>query len=148
MSNDVIGFLYRLQWVGHDAPPNGVRVLLEKFVPGSSPRCPPEIEAAWQPGTGYSVCVGAIEKPLRRQSPERVGRLRRDKLRKRLERDYPLFAEQMYAEALAAKPDYYAGRNPNDDKVAELERCLWEQYERYAKIAADAKAERARDAAV
>ena len=135
--SDVIGFVYRWQWVGHDDPPDGVRVLFEKFVPGHARRCPPELDAMWRPGTGYAVCVESVEKPGRRQSPETVGKRRRDSLRKRLERDYPLFAEQMYNAEIANRPDYYAGRHPKDAERDELERALWDRYERFAKIVAE-----------
>lgn len=43
----------------------------------------------------------------RKLSEETKRKIRRGRLRKRLEAKYPLLAEQLYQEAIAAKPEYY-----------------------------------------
>ena len=46
---------------------------------------------------------------MRRISLQACYRLRRRRLRKRLERRAPLFARELEQEALAARPEYYYG---------------------------------------
>jgi len=74
------------------------------------------LAAAGAPGRGYNVCWASIP-PLRKQwSREARARNRIRRLRERMERKYPLFAEMFIQEALEARPDYYAGCDPIYDK--------------------------------
>ena len=52
------------------------------------------------------------EPKRRRISPEARYRGRRRRLRKRLQRQAPLFAAQLEQQILAARPDYYGLRKP------------------------------------
>ena len=65
--------------------------------------------------------------------------IRKNALRKRLDKQYPLFAEQMYAEELAKRPDYYAGRHPRDAEREKLLQSEQERYERYLKMIEEMK---------
>ncbi len=72
---------------------------------------PPErlIEIA-RANPGY--CLAWTFRPLgepHRWSQQAKARERQRRLRERMERKYPLFAEMFIAEALAKKPGYYAG---------------------------------------
>lgn len=76
-------------------------------------RPPAEIlEAAGTPGRGYHVCWSPIAPPRKQWSREARARGRVRRLRERMERKYPLFAEEFIRERLAADPEYYEGRHP------------------------------------
>lgn len=106
-------------------PPNGEpRYLMDRvIIPGvkrwSSRNCPPCVdmlidhlrakgEYGWSIGC---TChdTKAIDEFGRSRVMSEAGKqsLRRNRLKRRLERKYPLFCEQWYAEAIAAKPEYY-----------------------------------------
>ncbi len=70
------------------------------------------LAAAGAPGRGYHVCWAPILPPRKQWSREARARNRVRRLRVRMERKYPLFAEMFIRERLEANPDYYAGRDP------------------------------------
>jgi hypothetical protein len=55
----------------------------------------------------WSLAVGFIEAPRRELPLASKQSMRRKRLKTRLEKKYPLFADQFYEEALAEKPEYY-----------------------------------------
>lgn len=76
-------------------------------------RPPAEIvEAVGVPGRGYHVCWSPISPARKQWSREARARNRVRRLRERMERKYPLFAEMFIRERLAADPEYYEGRHP------------------------------------
>lgn len=106
-------FIYSVQWGNPNTnPPNGQpRVLGQKIVSVpekcGAPPCPEEIRKLHVLGSGYAVYCDAVQKPIKHWSNERLFAYRRKRLEKRVRKKYPLFAEQMIADALQAKPDYY-----------------------------------------
>jgi hypothetical protein len=69
---------------------------------------PPEITAAYKIGTGYCIqCSVTPGKPPRRLSEASKRKMRRTKLRKRLEKNSPLFADELYEETIRENPNYY-----------------------------------------
>lgn len=100
-------------------------VLLDVRVPlrpgqGAGP-CPPAIDACWQAHrhAGYVVAWHLEAAPPRRWALATKQRVRRRRLWRRLLRRYPLFVATFYAEAVAAKPDYYG--TPQVGEFADLE---------------------------
>ena len=76
-------------------------------------RPPAEIvEAVGVPGRGYHVCWSPISPARKQWSREARARNRVRRLRERMERKYPLFAEMFIEERLAADSEYYEGRHP------------------------------------
>ncbi len=127
---NVVGHVWQVQWGNpQTTPPAGMpRVLAEVFVPaphGMGARRPAEIDSVPRPA-GYTVYVGALMPPLVPLSPERLARLRRQRLEARVRGRTPMFADELIERALAAKPDYYAGtgddRNRDAILLAERER--------------------------
>ena len=59
------------------------------------------------PGDVWSPCWTAFPKPIKRWAPERKAATRRANLRKRLDKKAPLFADQLFADELARRPDYF-----------------------------------------
>lgn len=95
-------------------PPDGMpRVLLAVLCNKPHP-VPEEITAKWQemgPGSGWSVGWEMIEqRPIRRWSPEAKAKVRKSNLRRRMEKKFPLFADQFIAAELSARPDYFEAR--------------------------------------
>lgn len=68
--------------------------------------------------------------PVRKTKQQRA-KARQTALRRREERECPLFAEQMIAEELGRRPDYYAGVSEGDDTVAALDESQRAEYGRW-----------------
>lgn len=86
------------------------RIKAAKLVHRGEP-CPPEIAAQKTPGDGWALCWELVsQKPIRRWSTEAKARVRKQNLRRRIEKKFPLFSEDFIAAELAAKPEYYEAR--------------------------------------
>lgn len=69
---------------------------------------PPEIAALWVPG---EVAIGWVDdKPIRHLPEESLARLRHTRLRTKLQREMPLFAEEFEQRERARRPEFYAGK--------------------------------------
>jgi very-short-patch-repair endonuclease len=75
---------------------------------GGAPPTPPEMLALWKPVGGYCITFTLLPcKPPRRLSAAAKFSIRRKRLEARVQRHCPLFAEEMIAEAMHKRPDYY-----------------------------------------
>lgn len=97
-------------------PPEGhPRVLLDKVMRESAYRNATDPDVArlkeiHKPGGGYSWGIAPVKKQKGLPwTKRRKANTRKRNLRKRIEKKYPLFFDQMYAEALARSPEYYQG---------------------------------------
>ena len=100
---------WSLSWRNPHTEPPGPRVLAAVLVERGQP-CPAEVMAKWSPGCGYAIGWELVtQRPIRRWSTEAKGKARRRNLRARLEKRFPLFAEQWIADELERRPSYYAG---------------------------------------
>jgi hypothetical protein len=119
----VLGFLHRLEWSNpYTSPPDGKRVLVEVFMLSEDEGCrqtPKEIEEAWEhlrsvrggpAGLGYSHCIRAITPNAKKLPVETLARIRKQRLRRRMEEKYPLFADQLYEQELNRNMKYYEGQ--------------------------------------
>lgn len=106
-------FTFELSWGNpYTTPPDGApRTLLSVTREVSSTaNVPEEIRAAWRPGNGYAIRIYPANEPApRRISQAGRASIRRKRLEARTRRKLPLFYDQVVAEALAARPDYFAG---------------------------------------
>ncbi|QIN81074.1 hypothetical protein GBA65_21800 (plasmid) [Rubrobacter marinus] len=68
-------------------------------------------------GSGWSHCVGFVEPPRRELPLASKQSIRRKRLKARLEKKYPLFADLFYAEALREKPEYYGAAGATSPDV-------------------------------
>lgn len=59
------------------------------------------------PGCGWSPCWSPVVGEVRRWSPEKKAQARKRNLRRRLEKQVPLFADHYEAEELARRPSYF-----------------------------------------
>jgi len=87
--------------------------LIKAEVPAGS-ACPVEVLALWRPGGGYSVCIAFEWKPIKQWSPERKAARRKSNLLSRLNKQVPLFKDEFYERELAAREDYFNGKNYYD----------------------------------
>ena len=105
---------WSIRW-GHPCtdPPGGVaRIKAAILVPRGQP-CPAELLDRKTPGDGWALCWELVsQRPIRRWSQEARARVRQNNLRRRMEKKYPLFAEDFIAAEIASRPDYFAGANP------------------------------------
>lgn len=104
---------YSVRWGLPHLPCPGPVELAAVEVPAGTrwENCPPEIRAHWKPGTGYAVSLDFPPAgPVRRWSDARRADVRRRNLAKRIERDAPLFADELIQRELSASPEYFSGK--------------------------------------
>jgi len=82
-----------------DNQPKG-RILAE----GTEAECLP----FWSPGKVAITWHCNYE--IKRYPPERLAKCRRTRLRTRLAKKHPLFADELFERELAARPQFYAGQ--------------------------------------
>lgn len=75
--------------------------------------CPPELLALAAANPGYATMWQGVPNgrdPRRIWSPERKAQIRQRNLRKRIERDAPLFMDELFDRELQRAPVYFDGR--------------------------------------
>lgn len=128
----MIGSIWMVRWGNpYTNPPEGkARVLAERFYPAGHPNqrvCPDELMQMCLPGSGYTTVWQAVEKQVKRLPKDRLALVRQKRLRRRMEKKYPLLAEWMIEQELAKRPEFYAGVT---DKHLEQARNAVEEQER------------------
>lgn len=109
----------QLRWHNpFSSPPDGAnRIQFDKVVDdqlyrsGSIPEIQ-QLETQYPPGSGWSwhwSLEDAEAKPVRLWSKEAKGRVRKKRLKTRLQKKMPLFWEDLYEKEIALRPDYFAG---------------------------------------
>ncbi len=127
----IVGTLWQIAWGNpYTTPPEGApRVLAEYFCPGHVSQCPREIsDFAYSLGGGYGLGVSHFEHH-RRLSQESKASIRKKRLKDRVEKTAPLFAEQIIADEIAKKPEYFDGIT-----APETEQALHDSDERLASL--------------
>lgn len=96
-----------LAWRNPYTTPPGPRVMGAVLCDKPHP-IPAELLALWEPGNGYSIGWEPVEqRPINLWSQAAKAKVRQTNLRKRIEKRFPLFAEQFIAAELAARPGYF-----------------------------------------
>lgn len=131
-----VGAVWTLQWSNpYTDPPKGQkRVIAEKFVKyGDSfyNQIPPEFEADKTPG--YSVYWSAVMKPSKQLPEKSLKSIRRKRLQSRVEKKYPLFADQFLEDEIKNKPDYFEGKSDPEaqavkDRIIRKEKEMYERF--------------------
>lgn len=103
---------YSLRWGLPHKPCPGAFELAAAEVPPGQP-CPEPVAALWKPGAGYVVSIDfqQPESAMRRWSKEAKARVRQRNLAARLQRQAPLFADELFSRETARRPAYYAGES-------------------------------------
>ncbi|MHB8191803.1 MAG: hypothetical protein ACYDGL_00820 [Bellilinea sp.] len=127
------GCVWRVVWGNPytDPPAGKERLLAEVFEPVGSPfwsKHPPEITDAYPGvGQGYVISWSYVSDPPKQLNREQLANVRRKRLERRMRQKYPLLADQIIAEELSRKPDYYNGitdpkfQMARDEIIKELE---------------------------
>ncbi|OJY33163.1 MAG: hypothetical protein BGP11_05425 [Rhodobacterales bacterium 65-51] len=109
----------RLFWGNpRTSPPDGKPRIAMAVLCDSPHPIPEEITqvigagSEFAPGSGWTIGWECIEqRPIRRWSQEARARVRKQNLRKRMEKRFPLFAEDFIAAEIASRPEYFRGEN-------------------------------------
>jgi len=119
----MIGAIWSVRWNNpYTDPPDGwPRVLIEVFRPeghfevrAHPPAAIRQIMDEIGPGNGYGLHWQPISEPPKTTSPEKLAKIRRQRLERRVHKKYPLLADQIIAEEMLKKAEYYAGiTDPN-----------------------------------
>lgn len=109
-----LGAVWSIQWGNpYSSPPEDLpRVRAEVFYPSGHEyerKCPPPLAAMTCPGDGWSIVWQAVASDPKPLSKETLMKVRRKRIERKAKAKYPLFADQIVAEEMAAKPDYYQG---------------------------------------
>lgn len=139
----MIGAVWTIKWGNpYTEPPAGrPRVLAEWFFPVGHQhlrQCPPDLQALCSPGDGYKVCWSAVEALPRKQPKNKLALTRQNRLRRRMEKKYPLFAEMMIEQEMEKRPSFYAGETDQAIEDAR-DRAESQQRQRLARLLAEYK---------
>jgi hypothetical protein len=101
---------YSLRWcLPHIPSPRG-DILLSEVVPAGE-RPPASIMEFFVPSSGYAVCIDFLDfHPIKRWTSERKAQARQRNMQRRIVNVAPLFADELIARELAARPDYFKGK--------------------------------------
>ena len=101
---------YSLRWSLPHVPCPGDSVLVVREVPAGTP-CPDEVSRLWRPGKGYAITIDFLtNRPIRRWSKEAKAKVRRNNLKRRLNRKVSLFAKMFEEAKLNHRPSYFNGQ--------------------------------------
>ena len=100
---------YSIRWGSpYTDPPDGIRCMAEEHTDVNV--CPPGIQELKETlgyGSGWFICFSWTRKEGTKWSLEAKQRVRRSRLRKRIEKKWPMFADQFFQEIIERKPDHY-----------------------------------------
>jgi hypothetical protein len=136
----IIGYVWSLRWANpYTTPPDGMpRLRAEVFFPVGHPnfkQCPTELSSQRVLGSPWVITWSPVSAPIKPLSQEALASVRRKRLARRVKAKYPLLADQIIAEELAKKPDYYAGITRCDLEAAR-EEVLAREKEWHERVAA------------
>ena len=112
MDKPVVGFRIALEWINpYKAPPNGVRVLAERFVitDGGGPEFPEKWKELHELGDGYCITYSHISPPPKGLSRERLASIRKKRIVRRMQAKYPMFADEFISKEMEKNLNYYEG---------------------------------------
>ncbi|WP_029696392.1 hypothetical protein [Siccibacter turicensis] len=102
---------YSVRWGNRYVPCPGDFELASTLVTAGE-RCPDWLTALATANNGYVINIDFPDvKPVKRWSDERKAAARKRNLTRRVMKHAPLFAEELIAQELATRPDYYRGKS-------------------------------------
>jgi hypothetical protein len=112
MKQQNLGTYYAVRLAADKNPARGT-VIAE--APATGHGIPESILALWKPAEICVVWSRPLEPP--RQLPEEsLARVRQKRLRRRLEKDVPLFADELKQKEHAKRPEFFAGKRDETPK--------------------------------
>ena len=101
-----VGIWQAIQLADHSKNPKHGEVIAS--APGDGANCPPHIKDLWQPGR---VAIGwTFNKPIKALPPETLAKRRNTRLRNKMAKALPLFAEEFTRREIEARPEFFQGR--------------------------------------
>ncbi len=115
-----VGFRYTIEWfTPYSDPPGGLpRIKAEMFetceqrqarMTGGEPSIPQWFSDLCVIGDHYCVTCQAICTPPKVLPESSLAVVRQKRLKRRIEKKYPLFAQEFVGQEIERKPEYYAG---------------------------------------
>ena len=140
-----VGFICRVAFMypnnpGYPPPPPGMpHILAELYLPKEEfwalrGRLPTAISQLPRP-LHYNYSSGAINTPIQPWTKERKIENRQNRLKDRVNRKYPMFAEQFITDAIAKKPEYFL--EGVGDREAEREQLLENERREFKRFTAN-----------
>jgi hypothetical protein len=129
------GFLYSIEWNNPytDPPVGEPRVKARYFEPvrddGRGARVPEELKALEMTGDGYSTTIRAVLEPQKVKTDEELAVSRKKRLKRRLKKETPLFAEHFEKVELKRHAQYYEGKSRYEAERKEVLKREKEEYE-------------------
>jgi hypothetical protein len=110
------GFRLAIEWSNpYTEPPNGKRVLAEKYIGEKDSRSfPPEFVGLAPLGSGYVFTICHMSAPPKQLSQDALKSIRRKRLEKRATEKYPLFSDQVIQDEICKNPEYFEGITRED----------------------------------
>lgn len=110
---------YTLRWHGRaaaDVPAvYGTGAAVVQVVPRGVR--PAVVDALWNPGCGYEIVVTFPSGPAPRQLSDAAKQgIRRKSLQRRIDKAAPLFAAELYSDALATQTEYFGTQDTKGKK--------------------------------
>ena len=115
---DCEGFYYVIRWNGR-TPLNGKPEIKAEYYETEeqckqrrmveNSLCPLKILSQYVIGEGYQFEIRHISKPTRQITKETLASIRRKRLVRKINKKYPLFADEFIADELEKKQNYYEG---------------------------------------
>lgn len=116
------GTLYQIRWSNpYTEPPSGAPRVLAEFFSANESKPPEDFYQLFTIGGGYSVFVQHVPDVIKPLSQKTLAEVRRKRLKRRLNKKYPLFAEQFEQEEIEKNPGYYSGMTDTNIEIARQE---------------------------
>jgi len=120
-----VGYKYSVEWHSpYTQPPDGQpRVMVEMFesieqrkarMDNGEMSTPEVINALHRIGDGYCIVSQAVCMPIKQMNKDSLAIIRQKRIKRRIQKKYPLFAEEFIQQEIAKKPDYYLGETCQD----------------------------------
>ncbi|MBN1535218.1 MAG: hypothetical protein JW908_00695 [Anaerolineales bacterium] len=139
-----IGYHYTLQWGNpYTDPPEGKpRVIAEMFetikqrknrVANGDEYFPRQLSALHTLGDGYGCHISAVSTPHKKLPKDTLAEVRKKRIKRRMQKKYPMLADILVAEEMEKKPEYYAGETDPDIQAMQDE-AIWKEEEIYQRF--------------
>ena len=141
-----VGFHYTIQWASpYSDPPGGLPKIMAEMYETLDQRehrreigeygngVPPSFSALHKIGDGYCVCITSVSTPSKPYSQKTLASVRLKRITRRLSKKYPLIADELIADEIKKKPEYFSGITDekikaNYDKAIEWEKEVYDRF--------------------
>lgn len=115
-----VGFHYQIRWNNEytDPPEGKPRVIAEMFetieqrkqrMMNGDKAFPKRLAELCELGSGYGCHITSVNTPHKKLSKESLAKVRKKRIKRRMQTKYPMLADILVTEAIENNPNYYAG---------------------------------------